>query len=295
MKVNGRQGGFTIIETMIVLAVTSALFIMVAVTIAGRQNETSFQQAVNNITSSIQQTIDQVASGDYANTNNFSCDGTSGTLDISIAAANQQGSNNGCIFLGKVLQFGVSGTSPEQYKTYTIAGLQNNNGDLAQTAAVAVAPCQSDIFPTAPNCTGYPDASTSGILNGGLTVACMKYFTTPPAAPVVPSDPCTAGGTAIGAFAIASSLGSYSGGDLVSGSQQQNIIPISPSALNKTAKAIVQAIDKHLYSSGALASPASVVAICFVSGGTNQSGLVTVGGSGRSLSVTLAVRGGKIC
>jgi hypothetical protein len=36
-------------------------------------------------------------------------------------------------------------------------------------------------------------------------------------------------------------------------------------------------------------NPSNGVSICFASGGTNQSGLVTIGGSGHPLSVTLKV------
>jgi prepilin-type N-terminal cleavage/methylation domain-containing protein len=216
------QRGFTIIEVLVVLAVTGAMFIMAVYAINGKQNETEFQQSVNDIRSSIQQVIDQTAAGDYANTGNFTCDGTLGNLVIQ-SGANKQGSNTGCLFLGKVLQFAVHGTSPQQYKQYSIVGLQNNTGTLASAMPTALAPGV-----TTNNGGNFPDASVTEELHNGLNVVSM-----------------TSNGNNIGAVAFMSSLGQYSGGQLLSGSQTMNLIPVSNSALNATPGAMVDAINQH--------------------------------------------------
>lgn len=291
MKRASTQRGFTIVETMIVLAVTGLLFLMAAIAVSGEQNRTEFQQAINNIQSGIQQTINQVAAGDYPNTNNFRCDGTGGSLSIHSATnPNNQGSNTGCVFLGKVLQFAKSpSTDPQQYVAYTIAGLQCINGyiggnvnipcdgTLGQTDPVAIAPGGPSDNP------GYPDASVTSVLQYGLKVPAngMHYI--------------DGSGTShpIGAVAFISSLGSYTGSGLLSGSQQIDMYPVDGSTLNDTKPGTVDQINSHLKSSPK--NPAGGVQICFASSGINESGLITIGSNGRTLSVTLAIKYNRTC
>ena len=268
MRRGRKQRGFTIVEVLIVLAVTSAMFFMAAMAINGKQNEAEFQQSINDIRSSIQQEIDQVAAGDYTDTGNFTCNGTLGNVIIT-PGVNKQGSNTGCIFLGKVLQFGVHGTSPEQYISYSIAGLQDNNGSLVAAMPVAVAP-------GATTNTSYPNASVAGELHNGLHVVSMKY-----------------NGISIGAVGFISSLGQYSGTTLLSGSQTIDLVPINTSALNTTSASTVDAINQHLATSPQ--NPSGGVQICFASAGTNDSGLITIGGGGRNISVTLQIKGNLTC
>jgi prepilin-type N-terminal cleavage/methylation domain-containing protein len=270
MKQARKQRGFTIIEVLVVLAVTGAMFLLAVVAINGKQNQTEFNQAINDIRSEIQQQIDQVAAGDYPNTGNFTCNGTSGSLNI-LPGANKQGSNDGCVYLGKVLQFGVHGTDPQQYLSYTIAGLQDNNGNLTAAKPTAIAPGITT------NTGGsFPNASVSNILHNGLTAVKM-----------------TSGGGNIGAVAFISNLGQYSGGSLLSGSQQISLIPVGGSFLDTTSRNTVDAINKNLDTS--TVNPSGGVQICFASGGTNQSGLITIGSGGRELSVTLEIKDGRSC
>lgn len=269
-----RQAGFTIIETMIVLGVTGALFMLAFLAVNGKQNTTEFHQALNDIQSVIQQTISQVGAGEYGNTANFTCNGTGGSLVI-LAGVNNQGANTGCIFLGKAVQFGVLNTSPQKYVTYTIAGLQNNNGSLSAATPTAIAPGI-----TTNNNAGFPNASTPDILHNGLKVVSMNSVS---GAGVK---------TPIGAVAFISGLGTYNGSQLISGSQQISMLPIPSSNLNTTTQSAVDAINKQLVNA---TTPAGGVQICFQSGGTNQSGLVTVGSNGRELSVSTVIKSTTNC
>jgi len=269
MECTRKQRGFTIIEVLIVLAVTAAMFLLAVLSINGKQNTAEFQQAINDIRSSLQQEIDQVAAGDYSNTGNFTCDGTGGSLVIA-KGVNKQGSNTGCIYLGKALQFEVKATSPQKFISYPIAGLQSNTGTLASAGPDVIAPGIST------NKGAFPDASVSSTLHYGLNVVSMA-----------------SGGHNIGAVAFISSLGQYSGGQLVSGSQTLSLIPIYNSSLNATEGATVDAINTNLASSPV--NPSSGVQICFASSGTKQSGLITIGGSGQQLSVSLKIYGDLTC
>lgn len=264
-----KQRGFTIIEVLIVLAVTAAMFLLAVLSINGKQDTAEFQQSINDVRSSLQQEIDNVSAGDYSDTGNFTCDGTGGSLVIA-KGVNKQGSNTGCVYLGKVLQFAVKSTSPQQFIAYPVAGLQSNTGTLTSAAPDVIAPG------IATNRGVFPDASISSALHYGLNVVSM-----------------TSGGHNIGAVAFISSLGQYSGGSLVSGSQTLGLIPIYNSSLNATEGATVDAINNNIVSSPL--NPNGGVQICFASGGTKQSGLITIGGGGQQLSITLKLYGDLTC
>ncbi len=264
--------GFTLIEVLIVLAVTGGLFISAAVLIAGRRQQTEFNQAIRQVQSQIQQVINDVATGYYPNTSLFQCSpGPSGPVFTS-GSGTQQGANSGCTFIGKAMQFGVSGTTPEQFSIFTVAGLQkSSSGAEASTLAQAQPKAIQAI-------------TTSHQLLGGLTAADMWYINGGVKRP-------------IGIITFANSLAQYAGGTIVSGTQQVNVVPIDDnqvnSALNRTNTQAAAAIDTSLATS--TLNPASGVFLCFKSGGTNQSGLITIGTNARQLSVTLSIKSNVDC
>jgi len=275
MKKGGllRSKGFTIAETLVVLAVTGALFAAIVVTLSGRQQQTQFDQSIQEVKSQIQQVINDVAVGYYPLPANFSCVATLSGPSFSAGSTNQ-GENSGCIFLGKAIQFGVAGSSPEQFNVMSIAGLQRTTtGDEVTTYAAAkpntVAPSTSS--------PSNPDATETKMLEYGLTT-CTTF--------------CSSGAP-VGILAFVNSLASYSSGSIVSGSQQVNVIPVTGSALGLTKAAAAQKINTALATS--TVNPAAGVNLCFVSGSTNQSGLITIGSKGRQLTVTLNIKGNKTC
>jgi len=273
------QGGFTIVETIIVLAVTTGMFLAAVFLVAGQQNKVQFAQGVQDIQQIIQQKINEVGTGYYSNTDNFECDGGGGNLDIRQASSNNQGTNTGCIFLGKAMQFGVANTDPQEYVTYTIAGLQNNTGTLASARPIAIAPGL-----TTNTAGNFPDASVHSALRSGLTAVRMQYVV-------------GATKTNIGAVAFVSGLGQYNGTELLSGAQQVSLVPVLGSGsldpLTTTPASVVDRINTALALSPV--NPSGGIEICFASGSTNQSGLVTIGSNGRNLSVNLQIRDGRNC
>jgi len=262
MKGGLSTGGFTIIETLIVLAVTGMIFISAALLINGKEAKTEFTQSIQNIQAQIQQTISEVQTGFYPSQENFSCNGNGNTVNFPSGAPSALGSNKGCIFLGKVMQFAVHGTSPEQYNTYTIAGLQTDATGKEVTTLLAA------------KLKVVPNSTATNTLRNGLTTQAMYYNGNP--------------SNKIGAVGFISTLGAYSsGGDLISGSQQVDLIPLNTSILNDTPANTVTTIQNRLATS--IANPTGGVEICFASGTTQESGLVAIGDSGRQLSVTLKI------
>lgn len=275
-----RRDGFTIIEVLLVLTVSAFLFIAAVVLISGRQDQTAFEQAVHDIQARIQQTINEVAIGYYPNLGNFNCTVTgTNPPTITSAVGVQQGTNSDCIFMGKAMQFKVTGgvTDPEQFRIYTLAGRRlssSGNGSESSTRATAkpVVIAPSTASPST------PDDSISGQLQNGLTTASMVY------------GPAS---SAIGVVVFYQTQAQYIGAQIQSGSQQVNVIPNSNTALGMTPAQAVDAINGYFPTSAL--NPATGVRICFASGGTNQSGLLTIGSQNRELSVKVDIKYNKTC
>lgn len=255
------QSGFTIVETLIVVAVSSALLIGAVTLVAGRQRKVEFNQAAQDLQSVIQQVAAETSAGHYPSGNNFSCTATASAVTIT-AGVTPQGSNTNCIFLGRVIQFG-NGSAKDAYVLHTIAGYQKNNG-LINAAR-----------PTAIDLT---TARTVGQIRNGLELVKMRYV-----------DGVTS--VDISGVAFLQGLGSVdTNSNFISGSQQTTIIPIRNTGpvtnSSNTIAAMVAAINSQV-NSGAPVNPSGGIQICLQGGVTNQWALITIGSNGRALSVTL--------
>jgi len=278
MKGGKKAHGFTVVETLIVLAVTGALFVAVAATLSGRQAKTQFTQGIQEIQSQIQQVINDVGSGYFPSSNNFSCVSALSGPSIS-TGTNEQGSNEGCIFLGKAIQFGVDSTDPEEFNIFTIAGLQRTPTGEEVSSSDTSKPPYDEAKPIAVAPPASPrDLTDKQKLRYGLTTL-QPYF--------------GVSKTPISSVAFVNSLAAYSGGTITSGSQQVRVVPI-PGNWHQTESQAATDINNKLRTSNDV-DPDGGVSICFVSGTTDQSGLITIGNSGRQLSVTLSIKGNKTC
>jgi prepilin-type N-terminal cleavage/methylation domain-containing protein len=275
-----KQDGFTMVEVLIVLAVTGALFVSAAILISGRQNQTAFDQSIRQIQSQIQQTMNEVAVGYYPNREDFRCTaGGAGPVLDSVATA--QGSNSGCIFLGKALQFKVGTTDPEQFVVYTIAGLQKGAAGGAESQNFTDARPMVVAPSTSHNGAGYPNNSISDDLQNGLTTARMWYNN-------------GGGDVNIGAVAFVNSLQRQGSGSVLSGTGEVQVVPVNNTALGSTPEQTVELMNVDGTGGNRLATspvdPSEGVFICFTSGGTNQWGIVRIGGDNRALSITLRIK-----
>jgi type II secretory pathway pseudopilin PulG len=90
------SGGFTVVETLIVLAITGVMFVAIVGVVSGRQSKTQFNQAANNITAEIEQVISEVQSGYYPDV---------GVHECAYGSAESQGKVKECATLGKLVSF----------------------------------------------------------------------------------------------------------------------------------------------------------------------------------------------
>lgn len=149
------QGGYTILEMMIVLAVSAAMFITAVVAIGGRQQAIQFSQSVRDFESRLKDVMNDVSTGYFDNANGVACtvganpndrpqpDGTS-------AVPGTQGTSNECVFIGKVVHFDVNAQNKSAYNIYNVLGKRNvgtsSPSNLDESKPVAVAPADTADF-----------------------------------------------------------------------------------------------------------------------------------------------------
>ena len=159
---------------------------------------------------------------------------------------------------------------PEQLSVLTVAG---NQKDVAGNVVTSLTSAFPTVVPT--NIGG---ALTTDLFENGITTKWIHY-----------NGLQTAG--AVGFVAALSS--SVAGNGLVTGSLQVSAVPVSGTSLGMSLTQMTTAINSNLGTS--TQNPATGVQICLVSGTTQQSGLLTIGGSGRTLGVNLSIKGNLTC
>ena len=126
-------GGYTIVEALIFLAVSGAILISTLGLVNGRQEKTRFQQAVSETDQILQDIFNDVSTGFYPSSGNISCstDLATGKMITITAAATyvEQGTNTGCVFIGKFIDFG---TNSSTMNIYTMVG-STKTTDLGDT------------------------------------------------------------------------------------------------------------------------------------------------------------------
>jgi prepilin-type N-terminal cleavage/methylation domain-containing protein len=131
-----QEKGYTILELMIVIAVSASMFGIVATTFGGRQQQVQFTQAVRDFDSRLKDIKNDVSVGYYPANNNFSCRVTDpNNPEPSIVSgtnnADELGSNNDCISIGKVIQFSApssnySADNNQIMKIFNVVGVRTD-------------------------------------------------------------------------------------------------------------------------------------------------------------------------
>jgi hypothetical protein len=163
-------GGYTLLEVMIFLAISSLLLFVTNVVFSGQAAHTEFVDSMNNVNSKMQDWINGVSNGQTGNTSaadshsgNYVCtiDGATNAPKLTSPQSgddsvrgNANGSNLPCVFLGKAIY-----ANDVNYKTslmaYTVIGKRTyNNGsstvltDTLKNAAPTAAVFPSGVDPT---------------------------------------------------------------------------------------------------------------------------------------------------
>lgn len=271
-----RTHGFTIVESLIFLAVAGGLVSMAFLFINGQSVKTQFSQSIRDVQQQIDGVIDNVSSGYYASSNNFTCTATSDTLTIS-SVSSTRGTNKDCMFVGRAMQFWTNSSS-NQIFTYDIVSRRiskhfpANSGvlptSLDDANPAALAPTDSRI-----GHTGTPDLHQVIRLLYGLNTVAVKYNG---------ASQDTRGVAIVSSF-DGDSLAKGSGARTALLYVLRDVAEDGAYDGNVTQQQMASLLDDAQN----FISPSDVT-ICF-KGVNNKYGLITIGGNGGQLSTKLDI------
>lgn len=264
------RDGYTIVEVMVFLAVTTAIFAMIAGTFSGRQASTEFSVAAREMESQLQDIANDIATGFYNNPGNFTCTVNAGVPSLG-GGTNQQGTNNQCIFIGKVAQFDLENSNGKQYNLYPVVGARQISGrdvqnfDEAKPRAIATSADSS------------VDLTESLQIPPGLVVRSMYS---------------QHGSTKLRIRAIGF-FSTFGAGSSDPKALDVNVIPLGiPPATNSkadTVNAISGITDSY---AGFLGNPDGGVFVCMDGDRTDQHALLKLGGNDRQLTTDVTIEEG---
>jgi type II secretory pathway pseudopilin PulG len=297
MKGGKQPHGFTIVEVMIFLAISSVIFVGALDLLGGKQNQTAFSTSVSQVTSQLQSIIGNVADGFYNSSQNFKCTpSASGPSVKNVGGGNLAlGTNLGCVFIGEVVQFYTNSgaANTQDYVVYPVVGNQYDESLSLDPPVQATNLTQA--IPLALYTAGSSNVDESqttplpyGIVvhNNGLTYTDDKVNSDQP--------------NPIGSIGFFTTFNGYTSGSntstLQSGSQSVQLIPIPGSHLSDSKAAAAGEIDSLGGEVNSLITdPSGGVGICLDSGTNGQSALITIGGANSPTSVVLTHFSQKGC
>lgn len=118
------RGGFTVVEVLIVLAITGLLFISAVALFRGKQGQTQFNQAMYDLESKVNSVATDVKSGSFEDSSQYDCvrrPVNQPGLTQPASGGSGTGTNTDCITLGRAIQVIPSETT---LYIYTVLGLR---------------------------------------------------------------------------------------------------------------------------------------------------------------------------
>lgn len=263
-------GGYTIVETLIFLAVSGMMFFSAIALIDGRQNRAQFTSAVRDFETQLRDVANNVSSGYFSRPSDFSCkrDPTE-PVGYKINPGLDPNSTGDCMLVGTVIKLGSGGVGDNlgQYSFIPMAGLRltASNKDVASLA----------------------EAKPSAI-NAGIELKNLQYGTRIVCVKVGPSAPCASvdDHAAFGFFSRLRSVEGSKGGSL-----QTDVITFQDARTTDTV-----AIAETKVSTPTFAYPSSPTAFSGISvcleGGRNQHAFVNLGVNGGATTITSEIQNG---
>lgn len=277
MWARNKNKGYTIIEVMIFLAVSGFMFVIAATAISGKQSSAEFKQSLNDLNTQVQQVVNDVANGFYPSGGNFTCTVQPSGNPRIVPGSAGQGTNEGCVFLGKAMQFQVGGDNTA-YDVYSLAGRQYDGTQSNQIPVEQFGDSQPVAIYDLRNNPPQFDLTDKNTVQWGLQVTKVVDVSHP--------------GTAVDAIGFFGSFGKYSGsGNLISGSQNITVavIPKNPSYNGSQSPQYNEANYFQSLGSGwnNFVQNNPNVLICLSDGGSRQGAVMVGGGNGQRITTTL--------
>jgi prepilin-type N-terminal cleavage/methylation domain-containing protein len=127
---NRQNLGYTIVEVMIVLAISGFMFVIAAGFISGRQQNAAFITGVRDLSRQIQATAEQVSDGQFTDVA-LTCTSNGSTLDLQEISGGSStlGAESECVFLGDLMYFYKPSIAySDDYVTFPLAGATVTTG-----------------------------------------------------------------------------------------------------------------------------------------------------------------------
>lgn len=271
------RGGYTIIETLIVLAASSGLVLIIIALITGQQGKTQFAQAVREADARIQDVMNDYTTGYLVRSDNVSCTAdSSGGRPALTSSASQQGRNVGCVYVGRLIQPNPDSST---YTVHSLIGRQYTAGVFSTQTSDIVSAKPVLLHPTSSN-SSIPNLSITDEFTAGMKLHSAIYLDSS-------NNPQTAG-----AFGIVSNFGTTTGGSLVSDKQTPQFFVLTAPYATDTALA-----DK--FETGITSADFVIdrpLALCFESASSKQYAIIKFGtNGGGSITTTTTIAGGDTC
>jgi type II secretory pathway pseudopilin PulG len=269
MGVGKNSNGYTILETLIFVAVSGFMFVIAAQAVSGKQGKAEFQQGMQSLNTQVRQVINDANNGHYPENASFSCN----AIDPGGAEPSFSTPNKGCVYLGKVLQLGTGGTNQTGYSIYTVLGRQ-----YVGTSDEGIAPVNfSQARPVVA-----PALTQRGTMEWGLKITKM-------------TDASKGAINAIGFFGTFANYQDLSNATLESGSQSTSAVVITGSHFDWTEDEGVMATDiRDTLGGSSNIQPNPDITVC-LEGGSGQYGTLKIGGgNGSRLSTNIQISNSPI-
>lgn len=143
-----RQTGFTIIETMLFLAITGLLAATVLVGSGVAIGQQRYRDSVNSLKSYVQQQYSEVTNVTNSRNKSWNCDANGNVTEVDAAAGEARGTSN-CVLLGRYLTVDETGTqlTSSNVVGYRVAGAVDAASDIAELTTnykMSVSPIDQD-------------------------------------------------------------------------------------------------------------------------------------------------------
>lgn len=271
------EGGFTILEVIIVMTITIALLGSALALFNQRIPRTQFETAVNELSVKITDAASQVATGYYPTSTQLDCTGSS----ISVGT-NEQGTNENCIFVGQAIQLGEQitggggcplnavGANADQCGTvnfFTVFGKRINGGSIVTNLDDSSPKIDIDL------------AQQSYTTGFGMYISKV-----------------VSNGNSIGGLAYVQTFGAKVDNDgSPSGASQVEIVPLLGTNVGMTKTSFTGFINANTPSVGILSTPNpnSGVIVCLKSSQTDQYAIIVLGENGVTSDVSRQIFAGE--
>lgn len=254
-----KSSGYTVVETMLFLVISGVILATSLLFFKGRQERIQFTQGTREIEAQLKTTMNEVTSGYYPNKGDFSCsEGSEGPV-LNFSGSNELGTNENCIFIGKMLKFASNG-----YDAYSVLGLRRNNTTIANSLEASKPVVSENI-------------KESFKFPWGITVTKVVSFKG-----ATNAEKSSVGVlTSIGTFSDDDGDGSF---DIAAGSQTANLLPIG-TALGDSYETFSDNVEAMTDAD----SRPSKVYICLESGGGDRKATIILGGNDKQLNTELVI------